>query len=53
MKVALPPRAVTTKRVYMKRKTKQGTTPGRGQRLLCEVENHAKTINIETHHFET
>ena len=39
-KAALPSRAGTTKHVYKKRKTKQGTTPGRGQQLPCEVDYH-------------
>ena len=39
-KAALPSRAGTIKHVYKKRKTKQGTTPGRGQQLPCEVDYH-------------
>ena len=36
-KVTHPSRAGTTKHMYKKRKTKQGTTPGSGQQLPCEV----------------
>ena len=39
-KVALPSLAGTTKHVYKKHKTKQGTTPGRGEQLPCEVDYH-------------
>ena len=37
-RVAHPSRAGTTKHAYKTHQTKQGTTPGRGQRLPCEVE---------------
>ena len=39
-KAALLSRAGTTQQVYKKRKTKQGTTPGRGQKLPSKVDYH-------------
>ena len=39
-KMTHPSRAGTTKHMYKKRKTKQGTTLGRGQQLPCEVDYH-------------
>ena len=39
-KAAFPSCAGTTKHVYKKHKTKQGTTPGRGQQLLTNNMSH-------------